>query len=98
MSARPCRPRLQRWWRSFKLKRHSSGHCVVANLAVVEVSYTGDSEIQQTKEQVAAAEAEIAAFQKTATERVEATDVARRKKTAALRQAEGVVTRWKGEV
>lgn len=39
---------------------------------------------------MAAAEAEIVAFQKTVTERVEATDVMRRKKMTALRQADSV--------
>ena len=69
MNERPCRAHLQRWRRSFRPRKHSFGCCVVANSAVVEVSYTGDPEIQETKEQVAAAEAEIVAFQKTVTER-----------------------------
>lgn len=90
MNERPCRAHLQRWRRSFRPRKHSFGCCVVANSTVVEVLYTGDPEIQETKEQVAAAEAEIVAFQKTVTERVEATDVMRRKKMTALRQADSV--------
>ena len=57
----------------------------------------GDPEIQPTKEQITAAETEIASFQEAATERVEATDAERRKKTAALRQAESVDDRERSE-